>query len=215
MSGSIPIAMRAYGAGSLIIVITLLGNSAAGDTPLPDVAHVEEDWQLIVDEPQTNNNGPQVTCSISPRDMNSGYVALDLNYHTLPYCAGGLQMHSWTPYNPIVTRDFSPTAMLATPGETITWTQTMGIRDGRLWFRVMNGQSQTWGPFGGRGTGIFIGTDFPNLNGYDPNVSVNNSGVSFASNLVTSLTLQAVRWYDVNRNLIKQTTDPRVVYPKQ
>jgi hypothetical protein len=85
---------------------------------------------------------------------------------------------------------------------------------------VINGQSQTWGNFGGSNgnsghltLGINIG--LPNLNGYDPNVSLDNSGVSFASNLVVSQTLMAVRWYDAKGNLLAQFTDPQIVHPQQ
>ena len=89
----------------------------------------------------------------------------------------------------------------------------MSLHDGNLTFKVINGQSQTWGRFGGRGQSVTVGSQFSDLSGYDPNVSIANSGVSFASNLVSSLTFVAVRWYDSSGTLIKQTTTPQPVYP--
>jgi len=181
----------------------------------PYVARVEEDWELVVDQPDTGNNGPQVTCTISPLRMSTAYAALDLNYRTQPdYSAGGLQLHSWDPYNPIVTREFPPTQMLATEGETITWTQTMTLDQGTLTFRVVNGVSQTWGNFGSDDQAITLTTQLTSLNGYDPRLSVENSGVSFASNLVRSLTLRSIRWYDAAGVLLWEYSDPLAVHPK-
>jgi hypothetical protein len=179
-----------------------------------DVYRVEEDWQLVVNEPDTINNGPQVTCTISPADMGSAYCAFDINYHTQPdYDAGGLQLHTWDPNDPIAYANSSHPNMMQISGETVSWTLRLTLSNGQLYFRVMNGQSQTWGSFGGTGDGLHssLTTALPNLNSYNPTVSLQNSGVCFASNQVVSLTLMAVRYYDVNHNLISQTTTPQAV----
>jgi len=115
---------------------------------------------------------------------------------------------------PIVTRDFPSTRMLATQGETITWTQTMALSEGTLTFQVVNGQSQTWGSFGSESEAIALSTRLSNLNGYNPMVSIGNSGVSFASNLVTSLTLKSIRWYNASGVLLWEFSVPLVVHPK-
>jgi len=210
------IAVRARRVGVFAILVVILGASAAADDAPYDVARVEEDWELVIDQPDTDKNGPQVTCTISPHALRSGYAAFDVNYHTQPnYYLGGLQLHAWSPLEPIVTRNFPANDMLATPGETITWTQTMSLNDWRLKFQVINGQSQTWGSFGGHEHSVTVWAWLWNLNGYSPEVTVANSGVSFASNRVTSLTLKAVRWYDAAGELIQESTTPRVVYPKQ
>ena len=180
-----------------------------------DIARVEEDWQLVVNQPDADLNGPQVTCVISPLTVNDAYCAFDINYHTQPdYLAGGLQMHVWNPATPIVTCDFPATGVMQTANETVTWTQTMSLADGVLTFQVLNGQSTTWGAFGGSDESISVNTSVGDLTGYDPNTSLENSGVSFASNLVTSLTLTAVRWYAADGTLINQVTTPQVVHPQ-
>ena len=180
----------------------------------PSSTRVEEDWELVVNQPDTNKNGPQVTCSISPLNSNTAYGAFDINYKTQPgYSPGGLQVHAWDPYVPIATHNLPVTGLLATPDETIRWTMRMYLRSGWLKFRVVNGQSQTWGAFASTRSAA-IPTQFTNLDGYDPSVSVAHSGVSFASNLVTSLTLKAVRWYDASGTMILEVTTPQVVYPK-
>lgn len=184
--------------------------------PSPDVYRVEEDWSLVLLMPDANLNGPQVTCVISPLTIDDAYCAFDLNYHTQPdYSAGGLQMHVWDPNSPMLTCNFPDSGMLQTAGETVTWTQNMWLSAGVLSFQVTNGNSQTWGKFGGTGdVSLSVNTSLANLNGYDSNVSLANSGVSFATNLVSSLTLEAVRWYDVNGTLIQQNTTPQVVHPQ-
>src|SRR5262249_11938126 len=84
----------------------------------PDVYRIEEDWQLVVNEPDADENGPQVTCTISPLDMGTAYCALDLNYHTQPdYVAGGLQIHTWDPLDPIEYANSIHTQIMQTSGE--------------------------------------------------------------------------------------------------
>lgn len=189
-----------------------------------DVFRIEEDWQLVVGDPDILVNGPQVTCTISPLDMDTAYCAFDLNYRTQPdYRAGGLQIHTWDPSDPIEYANSSRTGMMSTSNETVTWTQTMTLdpTQSTITFQVINGQSQTWNTFGGQKGGNYgrlilaINTSLPNLNGYTPDVSLNNSGVSFASNLVVSQTLMAVRYYDSNGKLLSQNTTPQVVHPQQ
>lgn len=197
--------------------VIALASAVQAQAPSPDVFRVEEDWELVVLTPDANLNGPQVTCVISPLTTNDAYCAFDLNYHTQPdYSAGGLQMHIWDPDDPLLYCNFQVSGMMQTSGETVTWTQNMWLNSGVLSFQVTNGQSHTWGKFGGTGNVLLsVNSALANLNGYDPNVSLTNSGVSFASNLVSSLTLVAVRWYDANGNLIQQDTTPQVVHPQQ
>ena len=207
---------RASALAGLVAVVAAGGLSAQSGSP--DVYSVQEDWQIVVGDPSFNDNGPQITCTISPADISAAYCAFDINYHTQPdYQAGGLQIHTWDPNDPIAYANSPKTGIMATSNEAVTWTTRMAWNAGNLDFRIANGQSQTWGQFGGEGTHLLLSlpTALANLNSYSPNVSLDNSGVSFATNLVVSQTLMAVRWYDVNGNLIKQVTTPQVVHPQQ
>lgn len=199
-----------------VACVIALAGAVHAQAPGPNVFRVEEDWSLVVLTPDVDVNGPQVTCVISPLTINDAYCAFDINYHTQPdYSAGGLQMHVWDPNSPMVTCNFPNTGLMKTPGETVTWTQNMWLAGGVLSFQVTNGNSQTWGSFGGAGSVLLsVNTSLTDLNGYNSNVSLASSGVSFATNLVSSLTLEAVRWYDVNGNLIQQNTTPQVVHPQ-
>jgi hypothetical protein len=193
-----------------------VANECGNTARAADVARVEEDWELVVNQPDADLNGPQLTCVISPATVGDAYCAFDINYCTQPdYSAGGLQMHAWNPFTPIVTCNFPVSGVMQTNNETVTWTQTMSLADGVLTFLVVDGQSTTWGTFGGTvDESVSVNTTVSNLNAYDPNVSLVNSGVSFASNLVTSLTLTAVRWYAADGTLIQEITTPQVVHPQ-
>jgi hypothetical protein len=104
-------------------------------------------------------------------------------------------------------------ALLATPNETIKWTQVMRLEPGNnIVFEVTNGSSTTWGNFGDDGT-LKITVVHPgvNLDGYSAEVSVANSGVGFAANRVASLVLKRVRIYTSTGQMTEDTT-PRVVH---
>jgi hypothetical protein len=196
----------------MCLAAAMVGAQPAAAT---DIVRVEEDWELVVSQPDANLNGPQVTCVISPLTVDDAYCAFDINYHTQPdYSPGGLQVHVWDPKSPIVTGNLPVSGVMQQSGETVTWTQTMSLSQGSLSFAVSNGQSATWGSFDNSDKPVSVCTSAQNLNGYDPNQSLANSGVSFASNLVTSLTLKAVRWYSADGTLLGQITTPQTVHPQ-
>jgi hypothetical protein len=165
------------------------------------IVRVEEDWELVVKSPDENSAGPQVACAISPyADVDYANATFELNHQSLPqFVAGGIQLQTWADENPIDSRKFPKCDVLQHDGEIVKWTQTMRINDGVVTFEIINGTSQTWGTFGGQGyLKSSMTTNLNNLSSYRPSVSVNNSGVSYGANLVTSLTLKKVRvqWSD-------------------
>ena len=196
---------------SLMVLIAASGVSRA-QSPI-GVARVEEDWQLVVSEPDTNDNSPQITCVISPSVLSNGYAALDMNFYSQPdYSPGGIQLHVWSPSTPMLVTNSSVTGMLQNQNETVTWTTRMSLSNNQLTFSVVNGQSTSWGQFGVKGKlNLSVGANLTDLSAYDPSVSLKNSGVPYASNRVTSLTLKAVRWYSASGVLLQQNTTPQAV----
>jgi len=165
-----------------------------------DVIKVEEDWEMVVTDPDPTTNAPQVTCVTSPvGHVNGLYVAFDLNHHSLTdYYSGGLQLQLWNNDVPVANDYPSMYQMLSNDNETVTWTQRMKVNEGLLKFEVVNGVSASWGAFGGSNLLVFVPSSMSDLNQYNPDVSVANSGVGFAGNRVESLTLKRVRLYKRN-----------------
>ena len=161
------------------------------------VVRVEEDWELVIDTPDPNSDGPQLNCVLSaPAADDTLYAVFEINHRTLPeFVKGGMQLQVWSNSFNLAAEPGPREAPLAAVGETIRWTQAMELADGQITFEILNGASTTWGDFGGQG---YLKssqlTDLANLNGYAPSDSVTNSGISYAANRVQSLVLKRVRY---------------------
>lgn len=196
---------------AILLSVSLAGVSWA---QTPTVIQVQEDWELVIGTPSQTSDAPQVTCLISPvGNADSLHATFVVNHHDMPaFTAGGLQLQAWNGEEILASVRYPDQAVLNTPGETIRWTQVMKVGTEGLSFEVVNGTSTTWGAFGGQGTlKTIVSTTLENLNGYDPEVSVKNSGVSYAANRVQSLVLKRVRAYSAT-GLIGEDSNPRVVH---
>lgn len=188
-----------------------------GQEPDLHVVRIEEDWELVIDEPDVASNAPQVTTVLSPfADLGGYYVALELNYQSQPqYAPGGVHLQLWQGQQFVSTRKFPVDARLGTASETITWTQAVEATEGTLTFEITDGESQTWGAFGGEG---YLKVTLPgyacNLDGYRPEVSTGNSGVGFAKNRVVSLTLKRVR-ATASTGVVVEDDTARVVFQRE
>jgi hypothetical protein len=196
--------------GALLVVTAFGANAVRGD----DFVQIEEDWQLVVLNPDPGTFAPQVTCTISPvGHLSSYYAVFDLNLRNLPsYAAGGVQLQIWSGQVSVSSVKSNTGTLLQNSNETVTWTQRMTLSNGQLSFSIQNGNSQTWGQFGnGNSIALQVATNLEKLNNYSSAISVANSGVGYSANRVSSLTLTAVRAYSDN-GLVAQNTTPQVVY---
>ena len=196
------------------LVVLTLGVFAAHTVRGADIVKVEEDWQLVVANPDPSNYAPQITATMSPTvDLNSLYAVFDLNLKNLPsYEAGGMQLQIWSQDASVASKRLNTGTLLQHANETVTWTQRMSLHEGQLSFTIVNGDSQTWGHFGGEESfGLQFQTNLSNLNGYDPSVSTANSGIGYSANRVSSLALVAVRAYS-EAQLEIQDNNPKVIY---
>jgi len=184
--------------------------------PALEVVSVEEDWELVISEPDANSTAPQVSCVISPHGNTTGlYSVLELNHRSQPdYNSGGMQLQVWNGEGLVETRNHNSNQALNTNGESILWTQRMAIENGNFVWTVANGSSATWGDFGGTALQIKVTSPNASLNTYSPQHSQSQSGISFAGNRVQSLKLKRVRYYSAT-GLISEDATERVVYPKQ
>lgn len=174
---------------------------------------IEEDWQVVIANPDPSVTGPQITTCMSPvTDSSTPFVAFDLNYRDFPsFRAGGVQVKVYSGES-VLDSETQGSAICETANETITWTQRMSLSGGTVSYVVVNGQSTTWGQFGqGQGLlGVGFTTSLGSFASYSPDTSVAKSGVSWQSNRVTSMTLLRVRYYS-GGNLISTDNTPRTV----
>ena len=114
----------------------------------------------------------------------------------------------WEGEVPLETRKHPNGSVMSGGAEVVTWKQTMSLSNGTLKFEVVNGDSDTWGKFGGQGyLRKTVDTALTTLNGYDPDLSVENSGVTYAGNRVTKLVLKQVRIVGSNGSEYVDTTE--------
>jgi hypothetical protein len=199
----------------LLAVFILAGPISMGQTPPPPPDKVEEDWQLVIATPDPTNVGPQITTCMSPvSDNSTPFVAFDLNYRDFPsFQPGGMLVEVYDTQGNILQSDSQGSDTLQTPNETITWTQRLHyLGGGSLLYKVLNGQSTTWGQFGvNQGLDpVSFNASITSLSGYKPDTSVAKSGVTWQSNRVTSMTLLRVRYYS-NGVLISTDNTPRSI----
>jgi len=162
-----------------------------------DVVHVEEDWQLVLGQPDSPTVGPQIAVTMSPfGDLNDTFFTLEINHRSAPYWTpGGLTIHHWCGDWRVESLDRTDRTVMTTSSETVTWTQSLDTSNGALTFQVKNGSSTTWGRFGYSGFfKLQTGWGVMNLNSYSPLVSVAQSGVAYAGNRVQSLKLMQTRF---------------------
>lgn len=195
-----------------LLTIAAGGALALGQSsqPVPDA--VEEDWQLVVATPDVLGNGPQITTCMSPViDGSTPFVAFDMNYREYPtFQPGGMQVQVWSG-NQVAATASQGSTLFNTPNETITWTQRMSVANGTVTYQVENGQSTTWGKFGqGSQLTVSFASSLTSMGGYSPSLSVVNSGVSWESNMVSSMALVQVRYY-VGGQLIATDTTQRPI----
>jgi hypothetical protein len=199
-----------------VAVSVLLLMNCPAQAQSGNVVAVEEDWELILTEPDPDTVAPQVTCVMSPNgNLNDTYWTFEVNHLTAPsFSPGGLHIHQWSGEWRQSTFSRSDRAVITTANETITWTQSLRVSNGRLAFEVQNGSSSTWGPFGFGHFELDTGWGVSHVNSYSPAVSVANSGVGFASNRVASLKLKRVRKTFGDGQTVADNTE-RVVFQQQ
>jgi hypothetical protein len=163
-----------------------------------DVVHVEEHWELRLSQPDPDRSAPQTTMVMSPLgDLAGVHFLFILNHVTVPgFEAGGMQVQHWDGTNLVQENVSTEIGALDHEEEVVRWKQRLTLVDGNLVFQVVDGESETWGDFGGSDLTVSVSTALTRLNAYRPSVSHNESQVSFAENRVVSLVLTKLVWID-------------------
>src|SRR4051794_19394075 len=121
---------------SLLLGFAGLTGFTQSTGPAPD--RIEEDWQLVIGDPDPDANGPQVSTAMQPGgDDSSPLVLFNLNYRDVStYTPGGLQVKVVNDDH-IITSTQDQSAVFQTSNETITWTQRMSVSgsEGKLQYK--------------------------------------------------------------------------------
>ncbi len=197
---ALPAARIARYALALITGLVLATSTAFAE----DVVLIEEHWELHVGGPDQARSAPQVTMTMSPTgDVDCDFFVMTLNHWSFPnFAAGGIQVQRWSGENCLEAASSDSQLTLDEDAEVISWVQRLRLVDGQLIFEIVNGHSETWGAFGGDGElAISHATELARLNAYRPAVSIDQSGIAYAGNRVSSLTLKKLRWQTIDGEL--------------
>jgi hypothetical protein len=191
---------------------TLGGDGAEGDL-VDAIIRVEEDWVMVLVEPNGDVGAPQFHSFMSPyNELSSVYAQITWNYRESPdFSGGGLQLQFWDGGEcPAMTRDVGEDS-LSSEAETVLWTQSMETNGSRLTFRVINGYSSSWGLFGGDQMTIQPDHALANLNNYRTGISKSNSWITYGQNRVLFLAIVQARRYS-SAGLISADNTLRIIY---
>lgn len=176
------------------------------------VVMVEEDWELVVYEPDGDIMAPQLHTVMSPfAELDPYYAQFSWNYREVPsFQPGGFQVQAWADDNVLIAKSFD-LDKFSLQQEKFTWTQVMGTDGQYTRVAVVDGYSLTWGTFGGIEALIGDFVSLGDLSGYSTDVSVKNSLITYGANRVKTFRIVEVRYHGPDGLLYRDTT-PRVVH---
>lgn len=211
MLGYIAIRMKPTGIGLALVagLVAVSLHPSYAFAPVTDpIIRIEEDWQLVLNEPDNEWVSPQFATVMSPYPHMDSYYAQTLwNYRETPdFTPGGIQLQSYRGEELIRTRNVE-SRVLSSVAEEITWTQSLETNGRTLTFSIYDGRSTTWHEFG-RDMNISSTANVSDLSQYDPAFSAANACVTFGSNRVNQLVLTRVRYYGES-GLLAEDDTPR------
>jgi hypothetical protein len=132
-----------------------------------------------------------------------------MNHSTYPdFVKGGMQLQSWWGGWFLAARRHSNGAELLTTVERIQYTCVTRISSSRIFMEINNGDSVTYGHFGGDGSlRVRLWSGRSDLNNYNPNHSINHSRVTFGANRVNRFLRTEIRFYATDGTVITDETD--------
>tara|TARA_R110002049_G_scaffold2750_9_gene22369 strand:- start:40074 stop:40727 length:654 start_codon:yes stop_codon:yes gene_type:complete len=165
----------------------------------PVIWKVEEDWELVINEPEDNTNSPQVTFFVTPSSLfGSTYFQLQMNYHAdEDYSAGGFHVAAVRGDEIVDETRSQNQSLLTTDGDVIRWTSVAAVVNNKLLFAVKDGHCESWGDFGGPEYLVEMPAlatqTFAN---YSHTQSSAATDIGFGGNRVSSVKLKRVRMFD-------------------
>ena len=178
-----------------VFCLALTQASATADEPT--VFLIEEDWEMVLNDPEPKTNSPQIAFFQYPDSSREDvYFQLQMNYAAEEgYSSGGFRVSAISQDRPSDEERSELTETLSMDGDRLTWTSAMAVYKGKLMFAIKNGQGAQWGEFGGPEYLVEISKGGTNdLSGYDPMKSLASVDVGFGANRVSSIRLRTVRF---------------------
>ena len=177
------------------------------------IVRVEEDWLIDIAVTDNNNSAPEVCTVFGPGDPYTGlHSVFEMNHCTYPdFARGGMQLQSWWGNWFLSAKRHYNQSELHTTVERIQYTCVTRINDNRLTMEITNGDSVTYGSFGGEGwLRVRLWTHRDRLNGYNPDNSIQHSRVTFGANRVNRFLRTEIRYYTDDGDVIVDEADTYV-----
>jgi hypothetical protein len=198
---------------AVVAAAALLTTAPSGQAQLGGgpIVRIEQDWELVVNTPDTTLCSPQIFILMYPESGGDIWGQFLINYNDQPkFSAGGVQIQLWQNSSVLDGEDNAPRqAILQNANETVTFTLVMEIKGGKLNFNAQNVSSPSFGDINHLASSAAY--DPNSFTNYKSSDSTGKSGILFGSNRVTSLTLKQVRKIDQAGNAIVEA--PQLVYP--
>lgn len=178
-------------AGGLCLFATTV---AYADTP--KLFLVEEDWEMVINEPEVSINSPQVAFFLYPdADHSECYFQLQMNYAAEDgYSSGGFRVGAFYHEQPIDEERSAVRETLAWDNDRLQWTSAMAVFNGKLMYALKDGYGYQWGTFGGPEYLVEMDDlDMHALDHYSPQKSLESVDIGFGANRVSSIRLKRVR----------------------
>lgn len=185
--------------GWMTLILILTSATAYGDQPA--IWKVEEDWEMVIYEPDPSIYSPQVTFFTSPSaELQQTYFQLQMNYEAdESFSAGGFHVAAVSDGEVVDEERSEHRITLSKNNDQIQWTNVMAVVDGKLLFAVKDGLGQDWGAFGGPEYLVRIAqSPVSHLGNYRYQQSLQTVDIGFGANRVQSVTLRRVRFHHVD-----------------
>lgn len=188
---------RAFVHASFVAVAAMLFATPAR-AESPQLYKVEEDWELVVNEPDPDTNSPQITFFTCPDATDPDcYFQLQMNYAADEwFSSGGFHVAAVRNEQLLDEARSETQRVISVNNDHIRWTSVMASISGELLFAVKDGHGDDWGSFGGPDYLVRMPDGgVSSLEEYTPASSLELVDIGFGGNRVASITLRSVRFY--------------------
>lgn len=185
--------------GGLVVLSLLTAGvqiTAEDNVVAEKVYLVEEDWEVVLNDPEPKINSPQISFFLYPDSTQTDvYFQLQMNFAAEEgYSSGGFRVGAFQNEVPLDEERSVIREVWNIDGDKISWTSAMASWDNKLMYAVKNGSGGQWGTFGGPEYLVEMPEgEIKDLNDYDPQVSIQNVDISFGKNRIASIRLKRVK----------------------